>query len=100
MSDRDVTIYLSMKASEIEATRAMTAVLAKFPARVWILAKGIEELLAGDVPHETVVEKLPPLLAGLIERAGEASAMTEALKPLICNATFIDREGKEGVREQ
>lgn len=88
MQDRDVTIQVPMKASQIEVTRAMCLALSEFPTIAWNYANQITEYMLGD--EQDAGAKLAQLVAGLKQDAERAHQAVLKLKPLIAEATIAD----------
>ena len=93
MQDRDVTIQVPMKASQIEVTRAMCLALSEFPTIAWNYADQVAEYMLGD--EQDAGAKLAQLVAGLKQDAERAHQAVLNLKPMIDAARITDPDASK-----
>jgi hypothetical protein len=94
MQDRDVTIQVRMKASQVEETRRKFAVPEEFPAYAGHYANDNEKLMLSDDPKPEDGAELAGLIARLKADCVAADQIVKQLKPLIAGATISDPDGR------
>ena len=96
MTDRDVQVIISLKASMIDTSRKFAVALGEFPTVAWNYADQLETLLSNvNVSSEDKV-KLAELVEGLKRDAELAEVVRRDLAPILHGAIISDPEGRKG----
>ncbi|MGC9418274.1 MAG: hypothetical protein ACP5EN_04805 [Rhodovulum sp.] len=90
--DRDVLLWVPLKASQVEAAREAGRALAEFPSIIEAGADHLAEtLMRDDIPPEEVGKQLGEGLKAMKANAALAKAAALFLQPLAMAGTFTDQ---------
>ena len=96
MKDRDVSVFIPLKASMIETSRKLAVALGEFPTVAWNYADQIEALLSKDALSAEDGVRLAELVNGLKQDAEMAEGFRRDLTPILRAAIISDPEGRGG----
>ncbi len=96
MTDRDVTVTFTMKASQVETVRDWCARYAEFTKVAYGYAHEIGKVLSKDEASPEDGEALAKLVQGLHDDAFRADMLRTALIPVLKTGIVSDPEGRKG----
>lgn len=94
MMDRDVSVHVGLKASQVERSRELCQSLAEFPVGVAAVLERIVALIDSGDPD--VGAEISALLVELLATAQRVCVIVSVLKPIIEAAVISDPDGRPG----
>ena len=92
--DRDVSVHVALKASQVEGARGLCRSLAEFPAGVVAGLERIGALIDSSDPDAGA--EISALLVELLANAQRVCVIVSVLKPIIEAAVISDPDGGRG----